>query len=116
MKHSLIAIALFSGLVVPYAGAQQKSTGTAPVTVTGCLAQGDEANEFAIKDSDGKTYGLRSSKVNLKQHLGHQVSVTGTPAKENESKEKRESKSASKAEESEHLQVSELSMISTTCR
>jgi hypothetical protein len=52
----------------------------------GGLAQGDEANEFAIKDSDGKTYGLRSSKVNLKQHPGHQVSVTGTPAEENKAR------------------------------
>jgi len=40
-----------------------------PVSVTGCLSQGDEANEYAIRDASGKTFGLRSSKVNLKSHF-----------------------------------------------
>lgn len=34
-----------------------------PVTVTGCLAQGDEKNEYSIKDSSGKTYGLLGTTV-----------------------------------------------------
>jgi hypothetical protein len=89
--------------------------GKTPVTVTGCLAQGDERNEYAIKDSAGKTYGLKSSKVNLKSHPGHQVTVTGTEYKENEAKEKKERKSG-QAEESEHLRISELKMVSASCQ
>jgi len=81
-------------------------------TVTGCLDQGDEPNEYAIKDSIGKTYGLTSSKVNLKSHLGHQVTVTGTEYKE---KEKRERKTGN-SEESEHLRISDLKMVSTSCQ
>ena len=87
-----------------------------PVTVTGCLAQGDETNEYSIKDSSGKTYGLMSSKVDLKAHLGHEVTVTGTPVNENEKNEKNEKGSTGKAEESEHLQVTNPKMVSATCK
>jgi len=80
------------------------------VNVTGCLAQGDEKNEYAIKDADGKTYGLKAgSELNLKSHLGHKMTVTGTPI------EKKEKVKPGKAEESEHLRVSNFSMISTSC-
>ena len=81
-------------------------------TVTGCLAQGDEANEYSIKGDDGKTYGLRSSAVNLKEHLSHKVTVTGTSM--HEKPEKHEAKTGM-PEESAHLKVTNLTMVSTTC-
>ena len=87
-------------------------TGANNVTVTGCLAQGDEKGEYSIKGEDGKTYGLRSRAVNLKEHMGHKVTVTGamTSAKP----EKAESKTG-RPEESAHLRVHDLKMVSTTC-
>jgi len=92
-------------------GAQEKKAEGSAVNVTGCLAQGDEKNEYSIKDADGKTYGLKAgSEVNLKAHLGHKVTVTGTPMEE-----KKEKVKSGKVEESEHLRVSNLSMVSTTC-
>jgi len=93
----------------------QKERGGSAVTVTGCLAAGDSANEYSIKDASGKTFALKSSRVNLKPHVGHQVSVTGTTMKEDESKEKHEG-AAAKAEEREHLQVTDLKMVSTSCQ
>src|SRR5256884_6737172 len=81
-------------------------------TVTGCLAQGDEANEYSIKGDDGKTYGLRSSAVNLKEHLSHKVTVTGTSM--HEKPEKHEAKTGM-PEESAHLKVTNLTMVSKTC-
>jgi hypothetical protein len=78
---TLLGLSLSSGLVCLAQTAQ-------PVTVTGCLAQGDEKNEYSIKDSSGKTYGLVGTKVNMKAHLNHEVTITGTPAKENEKNEK----------------------------
>jgi hypothetical protein len=90
--------------------AQEKMSGS-PVSVTGCLAQGDERNEYSIRDSSGKTFGLVHSKVNLKPHIGHQVTVTGTPVNEGEKHEK-----SGKAEESEHLQVTELKMVAPSCQ
>ena len=94
-----------------------KSSGGNTVSVTGCLAQGDSANEFSIKDENGKTYGLLSSRVSLKEHLGHKVTITGTPTKASSGGEKGEKKSAKSggSEESEHLRVSNLTMVSTTC-
>src|SRR5579859_7164295 len=98
-------------LWVAPAGAQDKKAEGSTVSVTGCLAQGDQSNEYSIKDADGKTYGLKaSSGVNLKAHLGHKVTITGTPMAE-----KKEPVKTGKTEESEHLQVSNLAMVSTTC-
>src|SRR5438105_1180271 len=70
---SILAIAL----IHPTGVVSAKSADRNPATVTGCLAQGDEANEFSIKGEDGKTYGLRSSNVKLSEHLNHKVTVTG---------------------------------------
>lgn len=83
-------------------------------TVTGCVAQGDHANEYSIKGQDGKTYGLHSSSVQLAQHMGHQVEVTGKITKEKE-KTGTEAKTG-KAEEDAHMNVTNLKMISTTCQ
>ena len=98
-------------LWVAPAGAQEKKAEGSTVNVTGCLAQGAEKNEYSIKDADGKTYGLKAgSELNLKAHLGHKVTITGSPIEEKKAKVK-----AGQVEESEHLQVSTFSMVSTTC-
>ena len=98
-------------LWVAPASAQDKKAEGPTVNVTGCLAQGDGKNEYSIKDADGKTYGLKAgSELNLKVHLGHKVTITGTPIEEKKAKVK-----AGKVEESEHLRVSNFSMVSTTC-
>jgi len=108
MMSMVVNAALF--LVAP-AGAQDKKAAGSTVNVTGCLAQGDEKNEFSIKDADGKTYGLKAgSELNLKAHLGHKVTIAGIPIEE-----KKEKVKAAKVEESEHLRVSNFSMVSMTC-
>ena len=109
---ALLSVAL---ICTPVPGAQKKHAAANSVTVTGCLAQGDEPNEFSMKDENGKTYGLfGSAKTNLKSHLGHKVTITGTPTKEHERGEKHEAK-AGQPEESEHLNVTNLKMVSTSC-
>ena len=91
--------------------AQEKGTGSSSVNVTGCLAQGEERNEYSLKDANGKTYELRAgSEINLKAHLDHKVTITGTPMTG-----KKEKVKTGKAEESEHIRVSNLSMVSTSC-
>jgi hypothetical protein len=89
-------------------------------TVSGCLQKGDEAGEYSITDN-GKTYGLRSSKVDLSKHLGHHVSVTGAlrpEREENEASEKRENEANEKNEQKEagDIRVTSLKMISDTCQ
>ena len=113
MKAKMFAVSALGAafLWVAPAGAQEKKTEGSTVNVTGCLAQGDEKNEYSIKDADGKTYGLKAgSELNLKGHLGHKVTITGTAIEE-----KKEKVKAGKAEENEHLRVSNFSMVSTTC-
>ena len=89
-------------------------------TVSGCLQKGDEPNEFSITGEDGKSWGLRSVSVKLDQHVGHQVTVTGTPARETKAKENKETKEgqvekASSKEEYADLRVTTLKMVSDTC-
>jgi hypothetical protein len=52
--------------------------GQQPTTVTGCLAKGKDKDSYTIKGSDGKSYSLTSSTVQLGEHVGHTVTVTGS--------------------------------------
>jgi hypothetical protein len=89
-------------------------------TVTGCLQKGDEPSEFSITGEDGKTWGVRSISVKLDQHVGHQVTVTGSAARETEAEENKEQKEgqvekASSKEEYGDLRVTTLKMVSDNC-
>ena len=89
--------------------------------VTGCLQKGDEPGEFSITGQDGRTWGLRSSSVKLEQHVGHQVTDTGSAHHESKAQEKAEEKKegqmekAAGKEEYGHLRVTSLKMVSETC-
>jgi hypothetical protein len=90
-------------------------------TVSGCLQKGDEPGEFSIQGEDGKVWGLKSSSVKLEEHLGHKVSVTGSASEESKAEEKREKKEgevekASKREEYGDIRVTNLKMISDSCK
>jgi hypothetical protein len=117
----LTAVTLVLGLYVTQAAfAEEKGSG-AKTTVTGCLQKGDEANEFSITGEDGKTYGLRSSSVDLAKHLNHKVTVTGTLKAESAEKEKNESKAAEATEkkgppETGDIHVTNLTMVSDSCK
>ena len=112
ISSALACAFLFAALSQP-SFARGKSGTANTASVTGCLAKGDEANEYAIKGDDGKTYGLRSSKVNLAEHLGHKVTVTGAVSHEKE-KAKVSTKSGL-PEEDMHMKVGSLKMVSTSC-
>ena len=118
MKRLILAGSVLGvALMCAPMGAQNKETANTNATnkdtimnVTGCLAQGDSKNAFMIKDDSGKTFGLRAETgVDLKAHLGHKVTITGTPMKT------KEKVKAGQPEESERLRVSNLSMVSTSC-
>ncbi len=117
----LIVCALVLGAYTsPGASAQEQST-RGKATVTGCLQKGDEPGEFSITGANGKTYGLRSKTVDLSQHLGHKVTVTGTlrpESTENEKGEARENEKSEKKEMTEagDIRVSNLQMISEKCQ
>jgi len=137
MKKLILASFAFAVLVSTYslaqgAPAQDNQSTTAQQTrehksavhqksVTGCLQKGDEPDEFSITGADGKTWGLRSKTVKLEQHVGHQVTVTGSAHRESKAEEKSEEKKegqmekASGKEEYGDLSVTALKMVSDTC-
>jgi hypothetical protein len=87
-------------------------------TVTGCLAKGDEPNEFYLTADNGKRYEVRSDKVSLADHVGHKITLTGTAAKESGEEEEREESRHNEAAEHNavNLQVSNVQMVSSSCK
>jgi hypothetical protein len=108
-----------------YDQAKQDNTKTAPQeksatktdVVTGCLQKGDQPDEFSITGEDGKSWDLRSSTVKLSDHVGHQVTVTGSPTRETKAEEKKEGQvqNAGQKEELGELRVISLKMVSQSC-
>jgi SH3 domain-containing YSC84-like protein 1 len=103
------------------AKSEARSEAKENLTVTGCLQKGDGAGEFSIVAGDGKTWELHSNSINLDNHLGHTVTVTGPRTHESEAQEKAEEKregvvKASSKEEYADLAVTSLKMVSETCK
>jgi hypothetical protein len=114
---ALLTVAAVLGTYLPSSASAQEKSGR-ETTVTGCLQKGDEAGEYSITGEDGKTYGLRSKAVNLSQHLGHKVTVTGTLRAESAEKEKGEAEEHEKKEAAEagDIRVTNLKMVSDKCQ
>ena len=108
---SLCPVALIAQTAAPEKKAEQSQT------VTGCLQKGDEAGEFSLKGEDGKTWGLRSTSVKLDQHIGHQVTVTGSTTHETKAEEKKEGQVENAGSKTEYadLTVTSLKMVSDSC-
>lgn len=103
------------------AAQQNPKPPTASKTVTGCLQRGREPGELSITGEDGKTWELSSKSVKLEEHVGHQVTVTGSAHRESKAQEKAEEKkegqmeNAAAKEEYGDLRVTDLKMVSETC-
>ena len=87
---------LVSGLLMlaPFSSGQEVPSGASPggtvthplqVAVRGCVKRGVKSGEYVITDSNGTTWTLTSDKVNLGDHVGQTVLITGKP--ESESKQ-----------------------------
>jgi hypothetical protein len=116
----LLALLAFGAALIAYvipAAAQEKSAG-GKTTITGCLQKGEEPGEYSITGEDGKTYGLRSKAVNLSQHRGHKVTITGTLRPESAEKEKGEAEEHQRKETAEagDIRFANLKMVSDKCK
>ena len=102
------------------AQANQKPA-TARKTVTGCLQKGHEPGELSITGEDGKTWDVTSKSVKLDEHVGHQVTLTGSARRESKAQEKAEEKKEGQMEKAAgkqeycDLRVTDLKMVSETC-
>jgi hypothetical protein len=123
---NLLLCAVVSGLLlcgsVSQANAKSKSSVR---TITGCLSQGDSADEFLLTGRDASTWEIRSSKsgVALAPHVGHTITATGvvSHAKVHNMKEDTKETAADagvKKEKPEHghLQVTAVKMVSDSCQ
>ena len=95
----------------------QEKSASQTKTVTGCLQKGSQPDQFSIIGEDAKNWDLRSSTVKLADHVGHQVTVTGSPTREAKAEEKKEGQveKAAGKEELGELRVTSLKMVSQSC-
>ena len=91
--------------------------------VTGCLSKGDSANEFVLNGDDGSIWEVKSSRVDLGKHVGHTVTLTGVVSHammhnmKEDAKDVAKDSGASKSNtEHGHLKVTNLKMVSASCR
>ena len=91
--------------------------------VTGCLIKGDSAKEFLLKGTDGSTWEVRSSGVALAEHVGHTVTATGVVSnaklhnmKEDTQEAVKDSGMTEKNKEHGHLKVTDVKMVSDSCK
>jgi hypothetical protein len=115
-----ILLALFSSLTAFAQDATKPSdekSASPTKTVTGCLQKGDQPEQFSIIGEDSKSWDLRSSTVKLADHVGHQVTVTGSPTREAKAEEKKEGQveKAAGKEALGELRVTSLTMVSQSC-
>jgi hypothetical protein len=91
--------------------------------ITGCLSNGDSANEFMLAGNDGSTWELTSSQVGLADHVGHTVTATGVVSNAKMHNMKEDAKDAAKDsgvkktdDEYGHLKVTDVKMVSESCQ
>jgi hypothetical protein len=96
---------------------QDPKPAKSPRKVTGCLQKGDQPGEITLTAADGKIYDLRSDSVKLDEHIGHQVTATGTVTHEMKAEQKKEGdmEKASSKEAVRDLNVTDVKMVSETC-
>lgn len=120
---SVIAAAFaLLGLTVGVKAQEKPVTHQKVRMIKGCLDKTDDAKEFSLKGTDGSTWEIKSDKVDLAEHVGHEVSVTGVVsnaaahgAKEDAKNEAKEHGIDKGATEHGHLTVTSLKMASDSC-
>jgi hypothetical protein len=127
MKRLLLYF-VFAVLAASFATAQDQDDSSKSKsdvrTITGCLSNGDSANEVLLKADDGSTWEIHNnSQVQLTNHVGHQVSVTGTVSNATAHNLKEDAKDAAadtgmKKDNTEHghLKATDVQMVSDTCK
>ena len=92
-------------------------------TLTGCVQKGDDANEYQLTTAKGGTWEIKSDSLKLGDHVGHSVTITGVVPnakmhgmKEDAKAEGKEHGVGKNSTEHGHLTVTNLTMVSDTCK
>jgi len=115
-------VAVSTLLVVPAIGSSSEDKDEVR-TLTGCLTKAEGAHEYKLTTENGSTWELHSNTVRLSPHRGHTVTVTGKvrhadmhEAKEKVKDEMKEHGMDKDATEHGHLKVTNISMVSDSCK
>ncbi len=121
---AFLALFVFAG-TAGLATAQDatKTTHKKARKLTGCLQKGDDANEYKLTTAKGGTWEIKSDLIKLGDHVGHTVTLTGVVSnakmhgmKEDAKAEAREHGMGKHSTEHGHMTVTNLSMVSDTCK
>src|ERR1700731_1948969 len=121
---AFLALFMFAG-TTGLATAQDttKTTHKKTRTLRGCLQKGDDANEDQLTTAKGCTWEIRSDSLKLGDHVGHTVTITGVVSnaamhgvKEDVKAEAKEHGMGKNSTEHGHLTVTNLTMVSETCK
>jgi hypothetical protein len=126
VKIAMASLALFIfATTAGLASAQNKTKTTHKKTRTlsGCLQTGDAANEYKLTTAKGGTWEIKSDIVKLADHVGHTVTITGVVShaklhgmKEDVKGEAREHGVDKDSTEHGSMTVTNLTMVSDTCK
>lgn len=121
MKTTLMAILAlgmmsFTSFLSAQTEEPKKETHQNVRTVTGCLSR-DGSDEYKVTAKDGSTWEVKSDAVNLAEHVGHMVALTGAVdnAALHGAKEDTKRTVDKDAKEHGHMTVTKLKMESTSC-
>jgi Protein of unknown function (DUF5818) len=83
--------------------------------ITGCLSK--EGDDYTLTADNGATWELKGDAVNLSDHVGHTITVTGTVdhSKMHGAKEKAKDKTQDNPKEHGHLTVTNVSHVKESC-
>jgi hypothetical protein len=85
-------------------------------SITGCLQNGDNSKEYKLIAKDGGRWDLKSDSVDMSEHVGHMVKVTGVVSNATAHNLKEDMKQGvGKDKETGDLTVTNLTMVSTSC-
>jgi hypothetical protein len=119
----LAMIAGMGAVVIAQDNATTKTTHKSTRTLTGCLQKGDSANEYLLTTKKGSTWEIKSDSLNLGEHVGHTVTISGAVSnpkmhgmKEDAKEEAKEHGMSKNAAEHGHMTVTNLKMVSESCQ
>ena len=123
MTMAFLALFLFAGTAgLAAAQDETKTTHKKTRTLRGCLQKGDDAKEYRLTTAKGSTWEIKADSLNLGEHVGHTVSVTGVVShakvhgmKEDAKDEAKEHGVDKDATEHGHMTVTNLKMVSASC-
>jgi hypothetical protein len=122
----LLLCVVLAGLTSAWALAQDTDTKSkgAVRNITGCLTNGDSANEYLLTGNDGSTWEIHAnSSVDLASHVGHTIEAKGVVSHAKMHDMKEDAKDAAKDSgmkksntEHGHLEVTHVRMVGESCQ